>query len=122
MKYRVIRKRKLTEIIPVDHIVSVIEVRGYYGYSLAVGIKDAYPTICHKYGRSSDDDSTINTIFFSLDRYSYHAPSYVAIPREQYKNIVIIKKQPIFDSEQEWNESNITGEFVKATITKKVVW
>ena len=122
MKYKIIRKQRLTEIIPVNRIVSIIEIRGYYGCSLAIGIKDDNPTLCHRYGGNSNDTSIVNTVFFSLDRYSYHAPSYVAIPKEQYKNIVVIKKRALFDSEQERNESDIAGEFIKATIVKKVVW
>lgn len=118
MKYRIIRKQKLTECISVSRIVSVIEIRGYYGCSLAIGVKDANPTFCPRYGGNSNDTSVVNTIFISLDKYSYHAPSYVAIPREQYKNIVIMKKQALFDSE----ESDIAREFIKATIVKKVVW
>lgn len=110
MKYRIIRKQRLTETISVSRIVSVVEMRGYYGCSLAIGVKD------------SNDTSIVNTIFISLDRYSYHAPSYVAIPREQYKNIVIMKKQALFDSEESDTASDIAGEFIKATIVKKVVW
>lgn len=113
IEYTVVNRRKLTSIFNAEDIVSVIETSSLSGRSLA---------ICLKYGTDADvfmryGDWRVNgpIVFISLDNFTHHIPNYVALPREQYNNIVVVTKRATVDGE-------LKGTFVKATITKKVTW
>lgn len=112
-EYTVVNRRRLTSIFNADDIVSVIETSSLFGKSLA---------ICLKYGTDADvfmryGDWRINgpIVFISLDNFTHHIPNYVALPKEQYNNIIIVTKKATIDGE-------CMGTFTKATITKKVTW
>ena len=112
-EYTVVNRRKLTSIFNADDIVSVIETSSLFGRSLA---------ICLKYGASTElfmgyGDFRTNgpVVFIPLDRFTHHIPNYVALPKEQYNNVVVVTKRTTIDGEY-------MGTFTKATITKKVTW
>lgn len=113
IKYTVARRIKFTQLFDPEEVVSVMEIESHYGKSLAV---------CLKYGTDSRifpgyGDWRVNgpIVFIPLDNFTYHIPRYVALPKEQYSNIVIMTK--IAKCEEQH-----MGTFYKATITKKVTW
>lgn len=110
MEIKVVRKQKLVDICNIDDIVSVIEIgSAYNNSSLAIALRNGSP-------------NGVGVIFIPLDKFTYHIPKYVALPREQYGSVVIMKKEVVFDSTEERNNSDIAEIFMKATITKKVTW
>lgn len=113
IEYTVASRRKLTSIFNAEDIVSVVEISSHFGKSLA---------ICLKHGTDTDvfmgyGNWRINgpMIFISLDRFTHHIPNYMALPKEQYGNVVIVTKKAMVDGD-------CMGTFNKATITKKVTW
>lgn len=113
IEYTVTNRRKLTSIFNAEDIVSVVETSSPCGRSLA---------ICLKYGTDTDvfmgyGDTRTNgpVVFISLDNFTYHIPDYMALPREQYNNVVIVTKRATVNGEY-------MGTFSKITITKKVTW
>lgn len=113
IEYTVVNKRKLNSIFNADNIVSVVESSNCYGRSLV---------ICLKHGTGTDifmgyGNWRINgpMVFIPLDKFTHHIPKYMALPKEQYNNIVVVTKRATIDG-------RYMGTFTKATITKKVTW
>lgn len=106
MEYEVISKRSLTEVINPDYIIGVIETSGK---ALVITVKEDYDS--HPYIRYYGEINN-KRIFIPLDRFTHHIPPYSVLPKEFWDNVQIIKKKAIGTS----------TEFIKARITKKVIW
>lgn len=118
MEVTVVRKQRLVDICNTEDIVSILEVESAFGKSLAVALRSDNLRL-----RLYGDNTRGEAIFIPLDRFTYHIPRYVALPREQYENIVIIEKNGIESGVNEDGEPwNFSRRFTKASIVKKVVW
>lgn len=113
IEYTVVNRRKLTSIFNVEDIVSVVETSSLFGKSLAICLKHGASTeLFRGYG---DFGTNGPVVFIPLDRFTHHIPNYVALPKEQYNNVVVVTKRATRDGEY-------LGTFTKVTITKKVTW
>lgn len=113
IEYTVVDGRKLTSIFNVENIVSVVEISSHFGKSLAICLKHGASTeLFMGYG---DFRTKGPVVFIPLDRFTHHIPNYMALPREQYNNVVVVTKRATIDGE-------CMGTFTKASITKKVTW
>ena len=118
MEVTIVRKQRLVDVCNVEDIVSILEVESAFGKSLAIALKSDNLRL-----RSYGDHTRGGAVFISLDRFTYHIPRYVALPREQYENVIITEKKGIESGVDEYGEpwSN-SIRFIKASIVKKVVW
>jgi len=111
-EYIVVNRRRLTSIFNAEDIVSVVETSSLFGKSLAICLKRGVSTeLFMGYG-----DFRINgpIVFISLDKFTHHIPTYMALPKEQYGNVVIVTKRMV--------NGDYMSNFNKAAITKKVTW
>lgn len=118
MEVTIVRKQRLIDVCNVNDIVSILEVESVYGKSLAIALKSDNLRL-----RLYGDHTRGGAIFISLDRFTYHIPRYVALPRDQYENVVITEKDGIESGVDENGEPwSYSRRFTKASIIKKVVW
>lgn len=116
---KVLGTYKLGDLMYLDKIISITKVNSVFGHpSLAIAFK-GYATKS-RYGSLGTllpgcygmGPGTPLVIYISMDKFTHRVPANVAIPREYFKYIKIKEKQ--------YEGSNMS--FLKATITKKVVF
>ena len=107
MKYKTLKTVSLEKCINLDMIHSIVCVRSDYGLSLAIAIKGNASNLFRRYGGKNHG----GVYFISLSCYTYLCPSYAAIPVELYPAIKLVEME---------DENN--NRFIKAKITKPVVW
>lgn len=108
MKYKVIRRRKLSQEVALSSIHSIVKVNSPYNEALAITFKSSYV------GTSRFPIYNGGVIFITLDHFTYNFPGYVAFPSDQYDNIVLVEKWVYSD------EGELINKLIHAKITKPV--
>lgn len=121
MKVEVIKKVRLTEIIPIQYITGVIEFRSdYFGHHyLSIFVRETAPL--YNFLRNQIDvqeygEQGKGRIYFSLDKYTHHVPLNCCMPLELCDNIELVVYKVV--------EPISANDFiyVRARILKPVKW